>query len=196
MALTLTAPPAGEPVTLAEAKAHLRVDTSSDDALIGSLIVTSRLQIEAALGLALLTQSWRQTLSVWPDSGLVDLKVRPVQSISSVYVATAPGMTATLDPSVYTLTDDGNKPQLAPAALLEVVYAWPVPQVRTNGITIDFVASYGSTPDSVPAPLRHALLLLTAHWYENRSSTDPGSETARIPGAVSALFAPYRRARL
>jgi len=57
MALVLTSGPASEPVTLAEAKTHLRVDGSAEDTLIASLIITSRLHVEAGLGLALVTQS-------------------------------------------------------------------------------------------------------------------------------------------
>lgn len=66
MPLILTDGPAVEPVTLAEAKAHLRVDGTAEDTLIGSLIVTSRLHVEAAMGLALVTQSWSVFLDAWP----------------------------------------------------------------------------------------------------------------------------------
>src|SRR5690606_2429764 len=58
MALVMTAAPAAEPITLSEAKAHFRVDTDDEDALISSLIVAARLLIERALGLALMTQGW------------------------------------------------------------------------------------------------------------------------------------------
>lgn len=68
MSLVLTSGPALEPVTLAEAKAHLRVDHNHEDSLIQSLIITSRLHIEAALGLALITQSWAYFLDRWPKA--------------------------------------------------------------------------------------------------------------------------------
>ena len=50
MPLVLTAGPAVEPVSLAEAKAHMRVDGTAEDTLIGSLILTARLHVEAELG--------------------------------------------------------------------------------------------------------------------------------------------------
>jgi uncharacterized phiE125 gp8 family phage protein len=59
MANILLSGPSVEPITLADAKSHLRVDTSAEDTLIQSLIMASRLHIEAALDLALITQSWR-----------------------------------------------------------------------------------------------------------------------------------------
>ena len=84
MPLVLTAGPAVEPVTLAEAKAHLRVDGTAEDTLIASLIVTSRLHVEAAVGLALITQSWSYFLDAWPPGPALKLPLRPVQSIAAV----------------------------------------------------------------------------------------------------------------
>jgi len=91
MALALTSGPALEPVTVSEAKAHLRLEGSAEDILIGSLIVTSRLHVEAALGLALITQGWRLTLDRWPEAGEVRFPLRPIQSITSIAVRAADG---------------------------------------------------------------------------------------------------------
>ena len=77
MPLVMTSPPAAEPVTVADAKAHMRIDTDAEDVLIGSLLLTSRLHIETALSLALITQSWTLTLDRWPRGGEVDLPLAP-----------------------------------------------------------------------------------------------------------------------
>ncbi len=71
MALVLTSGPATEPVTVAEAKAHLRLDSDAEDVLIASLIITSRLHLEAALGLALIAQGWTLHLDQFPADGRV-----------------------------------------------------------------------------------------------------------------------------
>jgi uncharacterized phiE125 gp8 family phage protein len=70
------------------------------------------------------------------------------------------------------------------------------PGVRAGGIEIDFTAGFGASSASVPAPLKHALLLLTAHWYEHRDPVEIGSPAARIPDAVSDLIQPFRKIRL
>jgi uncharacterized phiE125 gp8 family phage protein len=192
MTLILTSGPASEPVSLAEAKAHLRVDTDAEDVLIASLIVTSRLHIEAALGLAMLTQSWILLLDRWPDLAEVRLPLRPVQNIASVRVYDASGSPVTLSANAYRLDGAG-----VPARLIrQRGHAWPVPGIDGNGIEITFTAGFGDAPVDVPEPLRHAVLLLVAHWYENREPVELGSPTTPIPADVSALLAPYRTLRL
>ena len=66
MPLNLITPPAVEPVTLADAKAHLKVDTTDDDALITALITAARARAEWHTGRALITQSWTLWLDAWP----------------------------------------------------------------------------------------------------------------------------------
>ena len=62
-----TSPPATEPVSLAEAKAHLRVTHNDDDAYITTLIKTARQGIEAQTGLGLISQGWSVFLDDWPE---------------------------------------------------------------------------------------------------------------------------------
>ena len=186
MSMAMTAAPAVEPVTLAEAKAQLRVDGNAEDAYITSLIVTSRLQIEAALGLALITQRWRLTLDDWPGAGVVELPMRPVQSIESIAISHGDGAASLLPGASYHL--DG---MAQPARLVLKDEAPPRPNAIAEGIAIDFTAGFGLLAVSVPQPIRQALLLLVAHWFENREPSDANNGT-RIPDAVSALLAPYR----
>ena len=190
MSMLMTAAPAAEPVTLAEAKAQLRVDGNAEDAYITSLIVTSRLQIEAALGLALMTQRWRLTLDDWRGAGIVELPMWPVKSIESIEISQGEGSATTLSSASYHL--DG---MAKPARLVLKDEAPPQPNAIAEGIAIDFTAGFGIIAASVPQPIRQALLLLVTHWFENRepSATKNG---ARIPDAVSSLLAPYRVVRL
>lgn len=192
MSLIMTSGPTLEPVSLAEAKAHLRVDDVAEDALIRSLIVTSRLHIEAALGLALIAQSWTLLLDRWPKNARLQLPVRPVLAVSQVRVWPDETAPETLHPQLFILDGQGLPPRLVPLA-----GQFPIePGIPANGIEVAFTAGFGATPDDVPAPIRHALLLLIAHWYENREPIEIGSGTNSIPAMVSDLLAPYRRRRL
>ncbi|MGE0628599.1 MAG: head-tail connector protein, partial [Hyphomicrobiaceae bacterium] len=112
MSLVLTAAPAVEPVTLAEAKAHCRIDESVEDAFLSSLIVTSRLHVEQALGLALVSQSWAWTLDAWPSDSSVVLPMRPVDSIESITLFAADGSPAELETWRYVLDGGAPPPRL------------------------------------------------------------------------------------
>ena len=188
MALVLTSGPAVEPVTLAEAKAHLRVDGTVEDTLIASLIVTSRLHVEAALGLALITQGWSWFLDDWPAGREVVLPLRPVQSVTAVRLYAADETLQVIAADTYLL--DGIGP---PARLVRRgSSAWPRPTRVGNGIEIAFVAGYGNAPANVPAPIRQAILLLVAHWHEHREPVEVGAPNVPLPLTVSDLLQPYR----
>jgi uncharacterized phiE125 gp8 family phage protein len=192
MALVTTSPPSVEPLSLSEVKAHLRVDRTVDDVLLGSLVLTSRLHVEAALGLALITQGQKWTLDRWPGEGRgVDLPVRPVQSITSISVVDVAGVPQVVAPELYDL--DGAA---SPARLILKAGAWPRAGQDHLGIEIELVAGFGPAATDVPEPIRQALLLLVAHWFEHRDPVEIGSTKTSVPEAVSDLLQPYRQVRL
>lgn len=190
MSLDLIAGPAVEPVSVAEAKAHMRIDGNAEDGFIASLITTSRLHVEAALGLALVTQRWLWRFDRWPDEGAVQLPLRPVQSVEAVRILPASGTAATVVSSSYTLDGAGNPARLMPKAAL------PGPGVAINGIEMEFTAGFGAAAADVPAPVRQAVLLLVAHWYENREPVAVGAQPVPVPAMVSELLLPFRTVRL
>jgi uncharacterized phiE125 gp8 family phage protein len=187
----MTSPPAAEPVTVADAKAHMRIDTDAEDVLIGSLLLTSRLHIETALSLALITQSWTMTLDRWPSARQLDLPLAPLRSIDEVRVKDARG-DATEVPEQNYLVDLASRPP----RLVWNNCAPPLPGLAAKGIEIDLTAGFGDTADTVPAPLKHAILMLAAHWYEHRDPQEIGAAGARIPDAVGDLINPFRTIRL
>ena len=191
MAMLLRSGPNLEPVTIEEVKAHLRVDGSDEDALLASLVLTSRLHIEAALSIALVAQSWRMVLDVWPKNGIVAMPIAPVMMIEDVRVIAANGDVNTVAADTYHLDVAGR-----PRRLMPLAGAWPSPGRRTAGIEIDLIAGYGATAADVPAPIRQALLLLIAHWYEHRDPFEIGAPQTNVPNAVSRLLGPYRAVRL
>ncbi len=192
MSLVMTSGPALEPISLAEAKAHLRIDHTLEDALIQSLIITSRLHIEAALGLVLITQSWTYFVDRWPKSQRINFPLRPVQAITSVRLWNTDGTSTTVPSTAFYLDGNGLPARLAWQG------AGPLadPARAINGIEIAFTAGFGAAASDVPQSVRHALLLLVAHWYENREPVEIGSGVNPIPAIVSELLVPYRRRRV
>lgn len=192
MALVLTRAPTTEPVSLADIKAHLRITGTSEDVVLSSLLLTSRLHVETALGLALTSQGWMVTLDDWPPAGVLHLPIRPLLSVDAVRVLPASGAPAVLHPSTYVVDTTGWRGRIVRAFGAD----WPRPGKAANGIEIDMTAGFGAAASDVPAPIRQALLLLVAHWYERRDPIDIGAKETRIPAAVSSLLEPYVEKRL
>jgi len=187
MTATLLTGPALEPVALIDVKAHLRVDHDDDDALLTASIVAARLHVEAVTRRVLITQEWRVHLSRWPRGRVLRVRVAPLISVDAVRVRVGGGEPVTVDPDAYD-ADTASVP-----GRLVVDAGAPSPAGRAaNGIEIDVTAGYGATAPDVPSPLRHAVMMLVAHWYEHRGivGDDRGGNT--LPRGFSALVAPYR----
>lgn len=181
----LLTPPSAEPVALADMKTFIRVEHSDDDALIGALIASARLTVEALTGRLLSTQVWRLILDRWPPSGEIRTGLDPIASFTA-RICDADGVDTELDEGQLTLVT-GSSP-----ARLRVRNA-PVPGLAACGIEIDVICGYGE-PDDVPQPLRHAVRLLAADWYERRGAAEGGQPP--VPPQVVALCAPWRIMRL
>ena len=179
-----------EPVTLAQAKDWLKIEGTSEDTLVSTLIVSSRLVIEQATRRMLITQTWRLLLDVWPDGTCVEFPVGPVQDIASIRVRDLAGNAAAVDASAY-VADLHRDPARVVFVSPPPSPAWPV-----SGIEIDVVAGYGDSADNVPQPLRQAMLMLIARWHQNRGDALADASGMALPDPVVALIGPYRRARL
>ena len=188
MSSILTTPPAVEPVTLAEAKLHLRIGHDDDDDFISTLIVSARRVAEAQTGLALIAQGWSCFRDGWPETGVVDLPLAPLIAIGAVTVFGEDDSAAIIDPANYYADAVSRPPRLLPRGSR----LWPVPGRLGNGIEIALTAGFGAAPSNVPEDLRNALKQLVAHWYENRGT---GREPD-LPLTVSTVISRYREMRL
>lgn len=190
MVMTRIAAPAVEPVTLAEAKAHLRVTDTAEDGLIASLIKAARDEVEAATGLALITQDWRLYLDRWPPSAIVRLRRHPVQSVMQVTVYDAEGTPQTVIPIA------ANLDRVTRPARFAMPDGAPAPGQAMNGVEIDFRVGFGDTGVEVPDGLKRAMLLLTAHWFEHRGAEGGDGQTASWPDGFERIIARYRHMEL
>ncbi len=190
MVMTRITAPTVEPVTLAEAKAHLRVTDIAEDSLISGLIKAAREEVEAATGLALISQNWRLYLDCWPPSGIVRLRQHPVQSVDLVTVYNAAGTPESMVPSVANL-DRATRP--ARFAMPDAVKA---PGRVTNGIEIDFRAGFGDTGVDVPDGLKRAMLLLVGHWFEHRGAQGSEGQAASWPEGFDRIIERHRHMEL
>jgi uncharacterized phiE125 gp8 family phage protein len=182
--LLLTAP-AVEPLSLAEAKAFLRVETSDDDGVITPLIAAARIHTEAQTRRALITQNWRLSFDCWPEEGRLTVVPAPLQALAASRVYDTSNVAHAVDTAAFVL-DKGA------SALIFAPWALPAPGRVAAGIELDVTVGYGDAATDVPEPLRQTIRLLVAHWYENRGLVTNGVDYPTLPHGVAALIAPYR----
>lgn len=189
MTYILTTPPAAEPITLVDVKAHLRLDDDHEDALLSSLITTARDHLERETGLCLLSQIWRLCIDAWPRAGILRIVKYPVQAIQNVTVYDHAG--ARVEVSLEDHLLDGAA---RPARLW--LREQPPPGQVMNGIEIAFLAGFGETAVEVPDGLKRAMLLHVAHMFAFRGVLPLESQPAGVPDGYERLIGSYRLRRL
>lgn len=187
MTAALIAGPALEPVSLADVKAHLRVDTDADDVLLTAAIVSARYHVETITRRVLIEQTWRIYLDAWPRRRIVTLPVAPLIAIDAITIYDANGDPVTVDPDDY----DVDAASVPGRLVLSATAPAPVGKA-VNGIEIDVTAGYGPSSLEVPAALRQAVLMLVTHWYEHRGAVGHDLAVLLAPLGFEALVAPYR----
>lgn len=186
MALIRITAPAVEPLTIAEAKLHCRVDGSDEDALITALIVAAREQAEHETGRALVTQTWELVHDEFPEAFV--LRRAPIQSVTSIkYLDDATGAEQTLDPADYLLDKDSEPGYVVPAYGKAWPATWPVP----NAVRVRYVCGYGLAA-AVPVAIKQWMLLAIGTMYAQRETFVTG-QIGSIPDRFWAgLLDPYR----
>ncbi|MGZ6361772.1 MAG: head-tail connector protein [Ktedonobacterales bacterium] len=200
LSIKIVTPPAIEPVTVSEAKRHLRVDWSDDDMDIASYISAAREWMERKLDRATITRTLRATFD-WPyDSeaygpvgGIVgaiprfalDLPYPPQQTVSIVEIESDVGTWTALTAGTDYLADLDNEPGrvwLRVGSLSTWFPSWDIIRAVGPRVRITYTAGYGATADTVPFGIRDAIKRATAHLYENREAGGVIPETL-LPSA-------------
>ena len=218
--LNLVTAPATEPVTLAEVKAHLKIDGTDEDTLLTTLITVARQAVEDYTGRALITQTWQVFYDRFPDvyydncriseSGdrpynyyqdygkarQIDIKKPPLLSITHIKTYANDDTATIFSASSYQVsTYSGVAPTYGRVTLKDGV-SFPYFTRNSDGIEIQFVAGYGAASD-VPDQLKQAILTLIAFIYENRG--DCGTCDAGIvsmPNIVLLMLQPFKMMKL
>ena len=169
------------PLTLSEAKSHLRVPHDADDAYITSLITRAADYIEGyhSSALALNAQTWEMHLDGFPS--VITIPIWPVQSVSSITYRDDEGNEQTL--TEFDADAKGNPATITP----NPGASFPQTDGKFNSVTVTFVAGF----TRVPGDLLQAMLLLIGHWYENREAVNVGNIVNEYPLAFEAILNKY-----
>lgn len=176
MIVTQTTPPAYLPLTLTDAKLHLRVDGTAEDALIPSLIGAAVDTCQQITGRSLMAQAWKLTIDEFADE--ISLPWPQVQAVQSVQYKDADGVTQTLASSVYELA--GDKVCLIPDQ------EWPAVRGGAGSVWVNYTAGYSAGNEAaqqaaVPYGIKAWILLTVGTLYANRESVQTGVSVAVIP---------------
>lgn len=201
MRTEIVTPPTAEPVTLAEAKVHLRVDTDADDGRITRLIATARELCETIARRAFVAQTWDLWLDGFPASpGYFDRRIReqgpslaawlpraglgeiqlprpPLVSVAGVYHLDAAGVERTVSPSAYRVLT-GTPGRLTPAA----GQLWPKALDATDAVRVRYTAGFGAA-SAVPSCVKDAILLAVERLYD-------GTPEGEIPDFIKHVLGP------
>lgn len=168
--LRLTVAPATEPIDATEAKRNQKIVIAAADGAINDLIAEAREELEGATARAFVTQTWQLTLDRFPFAGCsdtyrptareIELRVCPVQSVSSIVYLDPAGESQTLSTSVYDVDTRSEPGRIT----LKNGQTWPLTLIQANAVTITFVAGYGDAA-AVPRLVKRAIKMRVAHWY-------------------------------
>lgn len=179
--------PTASPVTLDEAKSHLRVTYDDDDAMIQGFIDAAVSHLDGwdgVLGRAMVEQTWEQPFGAFSDRML--LRLTPVIEVVSVGYTDRDGVSQTVQAADYELVNWGGRGEVRTVG--DAVWPEVSADVATP-VSITFKAGFG-TPAEVPWALKAAILMHVATLYEYRETMASSVEPTR---AYEALVAPYRR---
>jgi uncharacterized phiE125 gp8 family phage protein len=153
MNLTRITEPVIEPVSLAQAKLHLRVDDTAEDSLISAWITAARERAEASANLRLVAQELELQLDGFPGEqhravDLVTLErrssgdairlVTPLIAVNSIKYIDTGGTEQTLAVADYQVDGDARPPRVLPA----YDKTWPSTRAVLNAVKVRFTCGF------------------------------------------------------
>lgn len=168
---SVTVAPAAEPVSAAEAKAHLRIADTESDSLITSLIAAARQRVEEFTRRALVTQTRTAVWDCPPGGDELCLPGAPLASVTSVKQYAPGGSATTVDAADYTVDTVGEPGRV----VLESGSYWPLQWAggnrRANALEVVYVCGYGNAA-AVPEWAKHAIKEIVRARFDGESHVE------------------------
>lgn len=191
MGIALITPPVEEPISVAEARVHLRTTGDDEESLIQRLIGAARRYYERVTRRQLVTATWELSIARFPYGSpisnpwkaAVQLPRSPLAAVISVKYLDLNGTQQTLDPSIY----DVDKTVEPGVVRLAYGKMWPSVRMYPGAILIRFDAGYG-TAIQVPDEHKAVLGLLIGHLYEHREAVGSGTIFTQIPLGLEMMI--------
>jgi uncharacterized phiE125 gp8 family phage protein len=177
--------PAVEPVSLAFAKQHCRVDTDADDLYVQSLISVARQYIEDVLDITICTTVWEVKYDLFPVWAIVLPRLPMLDRAVTVTYRSGDGTYSQLSSA----TDFQVDASVLPGRIYpQWARSWPATRGDENSVTVRYSAGYGDDGQTAPPGVKHLILLLVAHWYDTRQPAVTGAPQS-VPHTFDTLLA-------
>uniref|UniRef100_A0A6M3J8F7 Putative head-tail connector n=1 Tax=viral metagenome TaxID=1070528 RepID=A0A6M3J8F7_9ZZZZ len=168
MSLIVVSSATGEPVTVGELKAHLRLSSTDEDDYLSGLITVARIEAENYMKRQIMPATYKLTIDDFSgDTGVIELSRPPISTASSNLVITyvdEDSVTQTLSNTAYTVDTASWCPKVRPSYDNE----WPTDVLdNPNSVSIQYVAGYPAR-DKVPEPIKHWIKMTAGALYEHR----------------------------
>jgi uncharacterized phiE125 gp8 family phage protein len=178
--------PAVEPVSLAFAKTHARVDTEADDLYIQSLISVAREYVEDILDITICTTVWEVKYDLFPIWAIILPRLPMQDKTITVTYRSGDGTYSTLSSANAAFQVDAS---VMPGRIYpQWATAWPATRGDENSVTVRYTAGYGDDGRTAPAVTKHLICLLVGHWYDTRQPAVTGAPQS-VPQTFETLLA-------
>lgn len=174
------------PVEVSDLMAHCRITDSSEQEFLEGVIASATDYVQGFTGLQLIRATYRIRLPQFIDP--IRFPQSPLASVTSVQYVDTAGATQTLSTDYYTADTYSNPGQIR----RKYGMSWPQIREQDDAVIIEYVAGYGTTKDTVPHLIRHAVKTIAAHMYEHREPTIAGTIIAKVPSHVDDWLWQYR----
>lgn len=174
MVLTLVSESTTEPVTVAELKTYLRMestDSTAEDVLLGSYITVARKQAEHLTRRALTVKTWQLRFDDFINSTqVIELPKPPLSTVSTnvsiTYIQdTTAGTSTTIGSTVYTVDANSEPGRIYPSYGNE----WPDSiRDQKHAVTIQYISGYSTS--NIPIPVTQWIKMRALDMFENRES--------------------------
>ncbi len=173
-------------LTTAEAKTHLKVDTSADDTYIDNLISAATESAQIFTNRYFINTTITQHGDTWSD--IATLFKSKVNSITHIKYYDSDNSEQTLATSVW-ISDINQQPARIG---LKPNQSFPSLADRINAVNCKYVVGYGSAASDVPEGIREAVLLTIGNLYENRQEVITGRTATELSKSAQYLLEQFK----
>lgn len=180
--------PATEPITTAELKTHLRIDTSDEDTLLATYISAARAYAERELGMTIAESTHTLYLDEFPSgNGVIELLRPPVTALNSVKYYDIDNVQQTWSSNEYEVDFKSYPSRLRPAT----DYFYPSTYNRLNAVEITYTAGYDEAELETSEWAKHLIKIIAGFMYEHREAYEV-TGMRNLPMAVENIINNHR----